>query len=119
MNGFEALDCFAGPLAQMVAAVVFTHFLSPEALGVYGSVTAPVLLTGLWLWMGFELKGGWLHYKATLAAGLFAYALHCRRILLDMKSGHNLRTVGWLKVFAHGQILVLVAMVVLAVFKPF
>ena len=82
-------------------------------------VTAPVLLTGLWLWMGFELKGGWLHYKATLAAGLFAYALHCRRILLDMKSGHNLRTVGWLKVFAHGQILVLVAMVVLAVFKPF
>ena len=39
--------------------------------------------------------------------------------LLDMKSGHNLRTVGWLKVFAHGQILVLVAMVVLAVFKPF
>ena len=38
-------------------------------------VTAPLLLTGLWLWMGFELKGGWLHYKATLAAGLFAYAL--------------------------------------------
>ena len=33
---------------------------------------APVMLTGAWLWFGFELKGGWLHYKATLAFGLLA-----------------------------------------------
>lgn len=80
---------------------------------------APVMLTGAWLWFGFELKGGWLHYKATLAFGLLAYTLHCRRILFDIKSGRNERNTTWLKVFAHGQLLVLVSMVVLAVFKPF
>ncbi len=82
-------------------------------------LTVPALLTGFWLWFGFGLKGGWLHYKATLAIGLFAYALHCRKILADLKAGRNERSATWLKVFAHGQILVLIAMVVLAVFKPF
>ena len=54
-----------------------------------------------------------------LAFGLLAYTLHCRRILFDIKSGRNERNTTWLKIFAHGQLLVLVAMVVLAVFKPF
>ena len=81
--------------------------------------TVPVLLTGFWLWFGFEFKGGWLHYKATLAFGLLAYTLHCRRILFDIRAGRNARSTTWLKVFAHGQIAVLAVMVVLVVFKPF
>lgn len=60
-------------------------------------------------------QGSWLHYKATLAFGLLAYTLHCRRILFDIKSGRNERNTTWLKIFACGQLLVLVAMVVLAV----
>ena len=79
----------------------------------------PALLSGAWLWMGFEFKGLWLHYKATLAFGLIAYTLHCRRILRDLHSRRNDRSPKWLRNFGHGPVIVLAAMIGLVVFKPF
>ena len=35
---------------------------------------------GLWLWLGFDQSGGWLHVKTLLVVGLVAYNRFCRKL---------------------------------------
>lgn len=65
------------------------------------------------------LKMGWLHAKLALVAGLIAYHLFCRKLMLDFVHHRNTRSARWFRVFNEVPSLLLIAIVVLAVVKPF
>lgn len=77
------------------------------------------VLLGLWLMFGYGIGGGWLHAKLTLVAGLIGYHGYCGKLLADFRSGHNRRSHVWFRVFNELPVLVLLAVVILVVVKPF
>ena len=74
---------------------------------------------GLWLWFGWGFVGDWLHVKTALVAGLAGYHLYCGRLLADFAAGRNRREHVWFRFFNEVPVLVLLAVLVLAVVKPF
>jgi protoporphyrinogen IX oxidase len=77
------------------------------------------ILLGLWLWLGYGFEGGWLHVKTLLVALLAAYHLYCGRLLAAFAAGRNERSHIWYRYFNEVPVLVLVAVVILVVLKPF
>lgn len=74
---------------------------------------------GLWLWLGFGFRGGWLHAKLLLVAVLVAYHLYCGRILRAFAAGQNTRGHVFYRWFNEVPVLLLLAIVILVVVKPF
>lgn len=77
------------------------------------------LIFGLWLWLGYGITGGWLHAKLVLVVGLIAYHAYCGKIMQDFVFGKNTRSHIWFRWFNEIPVLVLFAVVVLVVVKPF
>lgn len=75
--------------------------------------------TGLWLWFGFGFAGGWLHAKTALVVLLLAYHFYCGKLLAAFEDGRNQRSHVWFRVFNELPVLVLLAVVILVVVKPF
>lgn len=87
------------------------RFMAPLAILSLGS--------GIWLWRGFGFSGGWLHTKLMLVAVLIAYHLFCGRIYKDFVAHRNQRSHVWFRVFNEVPTLILLAIVILVVVKPF
>jgi len=89
----------------------------------WGIMTPGALLTvafGAWLWLGwFRGASGWLHAKMALVAVLAAYHVWCWRLLKAFAAERNTKSVRWYRWFNEFPTLVLVATVLLVVFKPF
>ena len=98
------------------------RFLVMERKLFWGIMTPGAVLTigfGLWLWLAWGFSGGWLHAKVALTALLVAYHAWCGRLMLDFRAGRNRRSHVWLRWFNEVPTLVLFAVVVLVVVKPF
>ena len=76
------------------------------------------LVFGLWLWLGYGFAGGWLHVKLTLVLLLVAYHLYCGRLLKNFARGRNRHSHVWYRWFNEFPVLVLFAVVILTVVKP-
>lgn len=74
---------------------------------------------GLWLWLGYGIGGAWLHAKLVLVAGLVAYHLYCGKLMRDFKAGKNTHSHVWYRWFNEAPVLILFAVVILVVVKPF
>ncbi len=74
---------------------------------------------GLWLWLGYGIAGKWMHPKLTLVIGLIIYHGYCGKIMLDLQSGKNKRSHIWFRWFNEIPVLLLTAIVILVVVKPF
>ena len=79
----------------------------------------PALLLGLWLWLGFGIKGGWLHAKLALVILVIGYHHACGSLLKKFERGVNTRSQEWFRVFNEVPVLLLLAIVILVVVKPF
>lgn len=77
------------------------------------------LLTGLSLMLGFGINGGWLHAKLTLVAGLIGYHGYCFKLQRDFAANHNRKSHVWFRVFNELPVLVLLAVIILVIVKPF
>jgi putative membrane protein len=77
------------------------------------------LVCGLWLWLGFGISGRWLHAKLLLVLLLVAYHLYCGRLLAGFRRGDERRSHRWFRWFNEAPVLLLFAVVLLVVFKPF
>ena len=77
------------------------------------------LATGLWLWLGYGITGGWMMPKLVLVAALIAYHLYCAKLLADFKQGRNTHSPIWYRWFNEVPVLILTAVVILVVVKPF
>jgi putative membrane protein len=110
------------------------HALATDAIGIerfklmerklyYGIMAPGAILTiifGMWLWLGYGIRGGWLYAKLALVAILIGHHLWLGKLMLDFQEDRN----------RHGDVFyrwineiptlpVLVGIVLLVVFKPF
>ena len=74
---------------------------------------------GLWLWLGYGITGAWLHAKLVLVAGLVVYHFYCGKLKRDFKAGNNTHHHVWYRWFNEVPVIVLFAVVILVVVKPF
>ena len=77
------------------------------------------LALGLWLWLGYGYAGGWLHAKLLLVAFLIAYHLYCGHLVKVFAQGNNARSHVFYRFFNEIPVLVLIAVTILVVVKPF
>lgn len=93
----------------------------------YNGIMTPsavvTVLLGLWLLFAYAWEAWsamkWLHVKLLLAVLLIAYHLYCWRLLVVFREDRNTRTHIFYRWFNEVPVLLLIAMVVLAVVKPF
>ena len=110
------------------------HAMATDAIGIerfkvmerklyYGIMAPGAVLTiasGVWLWLGYGITGGWLYAKLALVAILVAHHLWLGKLMRDFRDDHD----------RHGDVFyrwineipalpVLAAIVLLVVFKPF
>lgn len=83
----------------------------------------PAVALGLVLWLYYGIgRGagqGWMHVKFTLVLGLIGYHLWCKKLLREFEHHANRRTHTWFRWFNELPVLVLMAVVLLVVLKPF
>ena len=65
------------------------------------------------------LQMGWLHVKLALVALLIGYHVWCYRLMTDLREARNRRSERWFRLFNEAPTLLLIAIVILAVVKPF
>lgn len=88
----------------------------------YGITTPGGILTlvfGTWLWLGYGFGGGWLHAKLALVAVLIVYHLWCGAMVGRFKRDENTRGHVFYRWFNEFPVLILIAVVILVVVKPF
>ncbi len=91
-----------------------------------GIMTPSAILTlvfGLWLLSFYSLEQiasmGWLHAKLTLVVLLFAYHGICGRMLKQFAADNNQRSDRFYRWFNEFPVLLLIAIIILAVVRPF
>ena len=77
------------------------------------------LVSGLYLWLGYGFSGGWLHAKLTLVSLLIAYHFWCGATVKLFLSDNNERSHKFYRVVNELPVLLLFAIVILVVVKPF
>ena len=75
--------------------------------------------SGLWLWLGYGFAGGWLHAKLTLVVLLIAYHFWMAKLLRDFARDANRRSHVFYRWVNELPTVLLVAIVILVVVKPF
>ena len=89
----------------------------------YRGIMMPAMIltvaSGLWLWLGYGFTGGWLHAKLTLVVLLLAYHFWMRKLLGDFARDANRRSHVFYRWVNEMPTVLLVAIVILVVVKPF
>ena len=88
----------------------------------YGIMTPGAMLTvasGVWLWLGYGFSGGWLHAKLALVAVLIAYHVYCGKLMSAFRHDRNRHGHVFYRWLNELPTVLLVAIVVLVVVKPF
>jgi putative membrane protein len=84
-----------------------------------GAVLALVFGVSMVVAVPGYLAMGWLRFKLVFVAALITYHLFCFKLLREFAAGRNRRSAKWYRVFNEVPALLLLAVVVLAVVKPF
>ena len=110
------------------------HAMATDAIGIerfkmmerklYYGIMAPsavlTIVSGMWLWLGYGVTGGWLYAKLALVAILVAHHLWLGKLMRDFREDRNRhRDVFYRWINEIPALPVLVAIVLLVVFKPF
>lgn len=82
---------------------------------------ALTVLFGVWMLIlnPVWLSQGWMHAKLTLVAILIGYQVYCWLLMRRFAQGSNPHEHVWFRWFNEFPVLILIAIVVLAVVKPF
>ncbi|QET00641.1 MULTISPECIES: CopD family protein [Cupriavidus] len=86
-------------------------------------LAVPAVVFGLWLFLGYGIgRGagqGWMHAKLALVLVLIGYHHGCGVLLRKFEAGRNTRSHKFYRWFNELPVLVLLAIVILVVVKPF
>jgi protoporphyrinogen IX oxidase len=84
-------------------------------------LAVPAVIFGLWLWLGYGIgkSAGWMHAKIALVIFLIGYHHACGLLLKKFESGRNTRNHTWYRWFNEVPVILLLAIVILVVVKPF
>ena len=89
------------------------------AIMTVGAVATVVFGSALLVAFPPYLAMGWVHVKLALVALLIAYHGYCYKLMRDFAQNRNARTARWYRLFNEVPSLFLIAIVALAVVKPF
>jgi putative membrane protein len=109
--------------AQATDTISLERFKIMERKLFFGIMTPSAILTiifGLWLWLDYGYRGGWLHAKLFLVLILVAHHIYLGKLMLDFKHDRNKHShvfYRWLNEIP--ALPVLVGIVWLVVAKPF
>jgi protoporphyrinogen IX oxidase len=110
------------------------HAMADDSIGIerfklmerklyFGIMTPGAVLTvvsGLWLWLGYGITGGWLYAKLALVVVLVAHHVWLRKLMQDFKHERNRHShvfYRWINEIP--ALPVLIGIVFLVVLKPF
>ncbi len=83
----------------------------------------PAVLLGAWLWLVYGIGrgpgSGWMHAKLALVILVIGYHHACGSLLKKFELGQNKRSHVWLRWFNEVPVVLLLAIVILVVVKPF
>ncbi len=82
-------------------------------------LAVPAVATGVWLWLGYGFSGAWLHAKLGLVVLLAAYHHGCARLLQRFLAGTNARSHRWFRVYNELAVLLVLAILIMVIVKPF
>lgn len=82
-------------------------------------LSVPAVLLGGWLWLGYGIRGGWLHAKLLLVFLTIGYHHMCGGILKKFERGVNTRSHKWYRWFNEVPVVLMLAIVILVTVKPF
>ena len=86
-------------------------------------LAVPAIAFGVWLWLvvgiGRGPGNGWMHAKLLLVVLLLGYHHACGSLLKKFERGVNKRSHIWFRWFNEIPVLVLLAIVILVIVKPF
>jgi putative membrane protein len=108
--------------AQALDPVSSERFKVMERKLYRGIMTPAMVLTlasGAWLWLGYGFHGGWLQAKLALVLVLVGYHFWMRKLLRDFARDANRRTHAFYRWINELPVLLLAAIVILVVVKPF
>jgi putative membrane protein len=77
------------------------------------------ILFGVWLWLGYGFSGTWLDIKLALVFALIAYHIYCGKLLIDFKYDRNRHGHVYYRWVNEMPTIILIAVVILTVVKPF
>ena len=108
--------------AQTTDQISIDRFKIMERKLFYGIATPGGVLTiifGSWLWMGYGFSGSWLAAKLVLVFVLIGYHGVCGKMLVQFKNDRNTRSHVFYRWFNELPVVLLIAIVILVVVKPF
>ena len=83
-------------------------------------LAVPAVGLGLWLWLGWWREAtGWMHAKLALVAVVLVYHGGCMALLRQLVDNRCTRSHRWYRWFNELPVLLMMAIVVLVVVKPF
>jgi putative membrane protein len=86
-------------------------------------LSVPAIVLGVWLWWGVGIGWGpgnaWMHAKLALVLLIVGYHHACGRMLKRFEANQNTHSHVWYRWFNEAPVLMLVAVVILVVVKPF
>jgi putative membrane protein len=89
----------------------------------YRGIMMPAMVlavgSGVWLWLGYGFHGGWLRTKLVLVALLLTYHFWMRKYLDDFARDANTRSHVFFRWVNEAPVVLLAAIVILVVVKPF
>jgi len=89
----------------------------------YRGIMTPAMVlsvaSGAWLWLGYGITGGWLHAKVALVAVLVAYHFWLGHLRKQFAADRNSHTHVFYRWVNEAPTVLLIAIVVLVVLKPF
>ena len=109
--------------SQATDTISIERFKIMERKLYFGIMTPGMVLTlifGIWLWLGYGYRGGWLHAKLLLVALMVAQHFYLGKLMTDFKHDRN----------KHGHVFyrwlneiptlpLLIGIVILVIVKPF
>ncbi len=113
---------------------IFVHFVEGQAAGqqvdrlaimarkLWKFMTimmALTLITGVWLWLGFGISGGWLHAKLLMVALLIAYHFWAYKRMQEMQQGHLEHSGVYYRWANEIPLVITLALLIFVVVKPF
>ena len=108
--------------AMATDAAGMARFKVMERKLFFGIMTPGGVLTlasGAWLWLGYGFSGGWLHAKLALVAVLVVYHLYCGKLMIAFRHDRNRHGHVFYRWLNELPVVLLIAIVILVVVKPF